>query len=286
MMIEALNRIAESMQFAFVRNALIAVAFVSVCAALLGVVLVLKRFSMIGDGLTHVAFGAMCVAGITGITNNLYIVLPVTVAVAIILLKTKESKKIKGDALIAMMSVGALAIGYLLLSVFHKSSNVAGDVCTSLFGAMQLMTLTPVDVWVSVGLSASVILFFVLFYNTIFSVTLDENFARASGTKAGAFNIVLSTVIALVVVAAMKLVGSLLVSALVIFPALSAMRVWRSFKGVSIASSIISLGCALLGFFGSIALNLPVGPSIVVVDIVAFGVFYLIGVIRKGRRVA
>ena len=289
-MIEAFERIGYYIaNFAFVRYALVVGVLIALCAALLGVTLVLKRFSMIGDGLSHVAFGAMAVAAVVGLTDNLIIVLPVTVAVAIALLLVKGSRRIKGDALIAMLSVGALAIGYLLMNVFSTSGNVSGDVCTTLFGSTAILTLSMKDVWITVGLSASVLLFFLLCYNKVFAVTFDESFARASGTKVTVFNIALATIIAVVVVVAMKLVGSLLVSALVIFPALAAMRVFRSFKGVTIASAIISVVCALLGIFGAIVWETPVGPTIICFDIAAFLIFLLIGLLVKpksGRSVA
>ena len=284
-MIEMFERIGYYLSnFAFVRYALIVGVLIALCAALLGVTLVLKRFSMIGDGLSHVAFGAMAIAAVVGLTDNLYIVLPVTIAAAILLLKTTGSRKIKGDALIAIVSVAALALGYLLMNVFSVSGNVSGDVCTTLFGSTAILTLSPVDVWVSVGLSASVILFFLLCYNKIFAVTFDESFARASGTKVGIFNIVLATIIAVVVVVAMKLVGSLLVSALVIFPALAAMRVFRSFKGVSIASAVISVLCAVFGIFGAILWETPVGPTIILFDLGTFLIFFFIGLIKGGIR--
>ena len=284
-MIEMFERIGYYLSnFAFVRYALIVGVLIALCAALLGVTLVLKRFSMIGDGLSHVAFGAMAIAAVVGLTDNLYIVLPVTIAAAILLLKTTGSRKIKGDALIAIVSVAALALGYLLMNVFSVSGNVSGDVCTTLFGSTAILTLSPVDVWASVGLSASVIVFFLLCYNKIFAVTFDESFARASGTKVGIFNIVLATIIAVVVVVAMKLVGSLLVSALVIFPALAAMRVFHSFKGVTIASGIISVLCAVFGIFGAILWETPVGPTIILFDLGTFLIFFFIGLIKGGIR--
>lgn len=275
--------IGAAFQLPIATYGLVVGALVALCASLLGVTLVLKRFSMIGDGLSHSAFGATAIASVLGLTNNTLIVLPITVLVAIILLQTRENKKIKGDALIAMMSVGALAIGYLLLNVFKVSTNVSGDVCTTLFGGMSILTLSMTDVWISIALSVLVIAFFIVFYNKIFAITFDETFARAAGTKAGVYNTVIAIIVAVVVVVAMKLVGSLLVSALVIFPALSAMRVFRSFKAVTIASAIISVACTCFGYILSIPLATPVGPTIIVIDIVVFFAFFLAGFIVRRR---
>ena len=271
----------EYLSMPFVRYALIVGVLIALCASLLGVTLVLKRFSFIGDGLSHAAFGAMAIASVLGLTDNILLVLPLTVACAILLLKTSQSKKIKGDALIALVSVSALAIGYLLLNVFHVSSNVSGDICTTLFGSTNIMTLTSVDLWVGVGLSLLVIAFFLFFYHKIFAVTFDENFAKASGTKTELYNILIASVIAIVIVVAMKLVGSLLVSALIVFPALSAMRLFRSFKGVTIASGVISVCCAFTGIIVSILANTPVGATVIIVDLAVFLVFFVLGLILK-----
>ena len=269
------------LSFPFVRYALIVGILVAVCASLLGVTLVLKRFSFIGDGLSHTAFGATAIASVIGLTNNTLIVLPITVVCAILLLKTSQNKKIKGDALIAMLSVSALAIGYLLLNIFKVSSNVAGDVCSVLFASTSILTLTKVDVWVSTILCGFIILFFIFFYNKIFAVTFDENFAKASGTKPGVYNTLIAIIIAVVIVVAMKLVGSLLVSALVIFPALSSMRVFKSFKSVTICSGIISALCAFLGIIVSILFSTPVGATIIVTDLVCFLIFFILGLIIR-----
>lgn len=272
------------LEFSFVRYAIIVGVLISLCASLLGVTLVLKRFSYIGEGLSHTAFGTMAIAGILGLTNNMLLVLPVTIISAILLLKTSQNKKINGDALIAIISVSSLAVGYLLLNVFNSSSNVSGDVCTTLFGSTSILTLSSGDVWLTVALTLFVIVFFVFFYNKIFAITFDENFARASGIKVELYNILLATTIAIVIVVAMNLVGSLLVSALIIFPALSAMRVFKSFKGVTICSAIVSVVCALVGLILSILVGTPVGSTIIVADIVCFIVFYVTGLIL-GRRV-
>ena len=226
------------LQFGYVRYALIVGVLIALCSSLLGVTLVLKRFSYIGDGLSHVAFGAMAVAGVLHLSNNMLLVLPVTMICAILLLRAGRNARIKGDAAIAMISVGALAVGYLLLNIFKSSGNLAGDVCTTLFGSMSILTLRPAEVWLCFGLSIAVIILFLFFYNRIFAVTFDEDFARATGTKADAYNLLIATVIAVIIVLAMNLVGSLLISALIIFPAMSAMRLFKSFRSVTICSAV------------------------------------------------
>ena len=265
------------LQYPFVRYALIVGVLIALCSSLLGVTLVLKRFSFIGDGLSHTAFGAMAVAAVMNLTNEMLFVLPVTVLCAVLLLRTGQNARINGDAAIAMFSVGALALGYLVMNLFSTSSNLSGDVCSTLFGSTSILTLTKSEVWLCVGLSAAVVVIFVLFYNKIFAVTFDENFARSAGTNAGAYNLLIAVVIAVIIVLAMNLVGSLLISALVIFPALSAMRVYRSFLSVTVCSAVLSVVCALAGLLVSIAAGTPVGSTIVVADMLAFGVFSLLG---------
>ncbi|MBR6914805.1 MAG: metal ABC transporter permease [Clostridia bacterium] len=271
------------MSFQFVQYALIAGILISLCSSLFGVTLVLKRFSFIGDGLSHVAFGAMAIAAVMKLTNNMPLILAVTVISAILLLRTGQRAKIKGDAAVAMISVGALAIGYLLMNLFSTSSNLSGDVCTTLFGSTSILTLKQSDVIVCGVLSVVVLAVFIVFYNKIFSVTFDEDFARATGTKASLYNLLIAVVVAVIIVLAMNLVGSLLISALVIFPALSAMRVFKSFKSVTVCSAIFSVTCATLGLLISILSGTPVGSTIVAVDIVAFGVFYLVGLFRRSK---
>lgn len=265
------------LQFPFVRYALIVGVLISLCSSLLGVTLVLKRFSFIGDGLSHVAFGAMAVAAILNLTNEMPLVLIVTVVFAVLLLRTGQNAKIKGDAAVAMISVGALAVGYLLMNLFSASSNLSGDVCSTLFGSTSILTLTRTEVWLCAGLSVLVVVIYILFYNKIFAITFDESFARATGTKAELYNLLIALVIAVIIVLAMNLVGSLLISALVIFPALSAMRVFKSFKAVTVCSAALSVFCSLAGILISILGGTPVGSTIVAVDIVVFFVFYLIG---------
>ena len=270
------------LNFPLVRYALIVGVLIALCSSLLGVTLVLKRFSHIGDGLSHVAFGAMAIAGVLHLTNDMLFVLPFTVVSAILLLRTGQNTKIKGDAAVAMISVGALAVGYLLLSLFSASANLSGDVCTTLFGSASILTLTKTEVWLCTGLSIAVVIIFVLFYNKIFAVTFDEDFARASGTRAEAYNLLIAVVIAVIIVLAMNLVGSLLISALIIFPAMSAMRLFRSFKGVTVCSAVLSVVCALLGILISVLCDTPVGSTIVAADIAAFLIFSLAAKIRGG----
>ena len=280
-MIEIFDKLATYLRFDFVRNALIVGVLIALCSSLLGVTLVLKRFSFIGDGLSHVAFGAMSVAAVVGLTEQMALVLPVTVASAIILLSMGQGSKLKGDAAIAMISVGALAVGYLLQNVFSTSANVSGDVCSTLFGSTSILTLSRGDVWTCLILSALVLTVFVVFYNKIFAVTFDESFAQATGIRAKAYNLMIAVVIAVIIVLAMNLVGSLLVSALIIFPALSAMRLFKSFRGVVICSAIISVVCALIGILISIVASTPVGSTVVVTDLAVFAIFALIGVVKK-----
>jgi len=264
-------------QYPFVRYALIVGVLIALCSSLLGVTLVLKRFSFIGDGLSHVAFGAMAIASVLNITNNMLFILPVTVICAILLLRAGQNTRIKGDAAIAMISVGALAIGYLLMNLFSTSPNISGDVCSTLFGSTSILTLTKGEVWLCAILSVVVVAIFILFYNKIFAVTFDENFARATGTRANAYNLLIAVVIAVIIVLAMNLVGSLLISALVIFPALSAMRLFKSFRSVTISAAVMSVLSATAGILISILVGTPVGSTIVAVDIAVFLVSYGIG---------
>lgn len=280
-MIEIFDKLAAYLRFDFVRNALIVGVLIALCSSLLGVTLVLKRFSFIGDGLSHVAFGAMSVAAVVGLTEQMALVLPVTVASAIILLSMGQGSKLKGDAAIAMISVGALAVGYLLQNVFSTSANVSGDVCSTLFGSTSILTLSKGDVWTCLILSVLVLTVFTVFYNKIFAVTFDESFAQATGIRVKAYNLMIAVVIAVIIVLAMNLVGSLLVSALIIFPALSAMRLFKSFRGVVICSAIISVVCALIGILISIVASTPVGSTVVVTDLVVFAVFSIIGSIKR-----
>ena len=276
-----MQNLAMYFSFSFVRYAFIVGVLISLCSSLLGVTLVLKRFSFIGDGLSHVAFGGICIASVLNITNNMFLVLPITILSAVLLLRSGRNKKIQGDAAIAMISVGALAIGYLLMNLFSVSSNLSGDVCSTLFGSTSILTLTKAEVWLCTILSICVIIAFVLFYNKIFAVTFDEAFAQAVGTHASAYNLVIAIIIAIIIVLAMNLVGSLLISALVIFPALSAMRIFKSFKSVTICSAAISVFCSVSGLLISIIGGTPVGSTIVAVDIAAFLICSVIGKLAR-----
>ena len=267
-----LEKLAFYGNYPFVRYALIVGVLIALCSSLLGVTLVLKRFSFIGDGLSHVAFGGMAVATVLGMSDHMPLTLAVTVACAVLLLHTGQNTQIKGDAAIAMVSVGALAMGYLLMNLFSTSANLSGDVCSTLFGSTSILTLTKSEVWLCIGLSIVVVLVFVLFYNQIFAVTFDETFAKAVGTNANGYNLLIA-----IIVLAMNLVGSLLISALVIFPALSAMRLCKNFCAVTICSAILSVSCAFVGIVASILAGTPVGSTIVAVDMAAFGLCCLAG---------
>jgi zinc transport system permease protein len=279
-----LDRLALYFSYPFVRYALIVGVLVALCSSLLGVTLVLKRFSFIGDGLSHVAFGALAVASVLSLTNEMLLVLPVTVLCAILLLRTGQNAKIRGDAAIAMISVGALAVGYLLMNLFSTSANLSGDVCSTLFGSTSILTLTRSEVWLCVVLSLVVIAVFLLFYHKIFAVTFDENFAIATGIRANLYNLLIAAITAVIIVLAMNLVGSLLISALIIFPALSAMRLFRNFRAVILFSAALSVFCAVFGMLLSILAGTPVGSTIVAVDIVAFALCCLIGALARPRR--
>lgn len=279
-----INTLLYYFEFPFVRYALVVGVLVALCSAIFGVILVLKGFSFIGDGLSHAAFGALAVAAVLAFSNELVVVLPVTAVLSVLLLKTGKNTKIKGDAAVAMVSVGALAIGYLLLNIFPVTSNISGDVCGTLFGATSILTLSRFDVWLCVILSAVVLLMFILFYNRIFAVTFDESFSSAAGNRSELYNTVIAVITSVIIVLAMNLVGSLLISALIIFPAVSAMRVFKSFKSVVICSAVISVICAVAGIVGSILLSVPVGPSIVAINIVCFAVFFAVGKMCRDQK--
>ena len=283
-MMQILEKLALYWTYPFVRYALAVGVLIALCSSLLGVTLVLKRFSFIGDGLSHVAFGAMAIAGILQVKNEMPLVMAITILSAVLLLRTGQHTKIKGDAAVAMISVGALAVGYLLMNLFSSSSNLSGDVCSTLFGSTSILTLSAAEVWLCVGMSVLVVAIFVLFYNKIFAVTFDEDFAKATGTNAGGYNLLIAIVVAVIIVLAMNLVGSLLISALVIFPALSAMRMFKSFRSVTICAAVLSVFCALMGILISILAGTPVGSTIVAVQIGAFGLSCLTGTVLGGIR--
>lgn len=258
--------------YSYVRNALLVGVLVALSASLLGVVLVLKRYSYLGDGLSHVAFGATALATAINMADSLLVVMPVTVAVAVLLLGRGEGKKIRGDAALAMLSVGSLAVGYVLLNLFPSSSNIAGDVCSSLFGSSSILTLGQRDVAVSVIMSAVVVSVFVLLYNKIFALTFDPAFMQSAGGNARRYDLLLAVLCAVVISLSMRLVGSLLVSALIIFPAISAMCVFSSFRKCIICAGVIGVTCAALGMVVSMIFGTPSGASIVLCDIVVFAV--------------
>ena len=265
------------MNYPFVVYALVVGVFIALCSSLFGVSLVLKRFSFIGDGLSHVAFGAMSVSAVLNLANDTLLTMPITILVAIILLKLGENAKIKGDALIAILSVGSLAIGYMLVNMFSSSANVSGDVCTSLFGSTSILTLTKAEVIVCITMSLVVISLYIVFYNKIFAITFDETFAKATGVNTERYNLFIAIIIAIIIVLGMNLVGSLLISALIVFPALSAMRLMKTFRAVVICSAVMSIICALLGILSSILLSTPVGSTIVLVNIILFILSSIIG---------
>ena len=276
-----IEKLAQYWSYPFVRYALVVGVLVALCSSLLGVTLVLKRFSFIGDGLSHVAFGAMSVASVLNLTNDMPLVMGITVLCAILLLGTGRNARINGDAAMAMFSVGALAVGYLIMNVFSTSANLTGDVCTTLFGSTSILTLTKTKVWMCVALSVVVVLLYIFFYHKIFAVTFDESFASATGIRAKEYNLILAVVTAVVIVMAMNLVGSLLISALVIFPAMAAMRLFKSFRTVTIFAPVFSVFCATAGILTSILAGTPVGATIVTADILLFALCTLVGWLRR-----
>ena len=263
--------------YPFVRYAIVAAMLISLCSALVGVILVLKRYSYIGDGLSHVAFGAMSIALVLGmIQQKMYLVFPITTVAAILILKSGQNKRVQGDAIVGMISTGALALGYLLMNLFPPTANISGDVCSTLFGSTSILTLSKAEVWLCVIASIIVLIIFVMLYPKIFAVTFDENFSKAIGLKTNQINLILAVIIAVIVVLAMNLVGSLLISALVIFPALSVMQLFKSFKAVLIGAAVLSEICTITGMLMAILCSTPVGATIVTVDIIAFIICWLI----------
>ena len=267
-----LGKISFYWQYPFVRYALVVGVLIALCSSLLGVTLVLRRFSFIGDGLSHVAFGAMTIATVLKMTEKMPLIMGITIVIPII-----------RDAMMAMISVGALAIGYLIMNLFSTAANLSGDVCSTLFGSTSILTLTKGEVWFCAAMSAIVVVIFILFYNKIFAITFDEDFSRTAGTKAGFYNLMLAIIIAVVIVLAMNLVGSLLISALVIFPAVSAMCIFKNFRSVTICAAVLSVTCAAIGILVSVLAGTPVGSTIVAVQIVVFFVFRISGKLAGGR---
>ena len=272
-----LAELLRYLEYPFVRYAIVAAMLISLCSALVGVILVLKRYSYIGDGLSHVAFGAMSIALVLGmIQQKMYLVFPITTVAAILILKSGQNKRVQGDAIVGMISTGALALGYLLMNLFPPTANISGDVCSTLFGSTSILTLSKAEVWLCVFASIIVLIIFVMLYPKIFAVTFDENFSKAIGLKGNQINLILAVIIAVIVVLAMNLVGSLLISALVIFPALSVMQLFKSFKAVLIGAAVLSEICTVTGMLVAILCSTPVGATIVTVDIIAFIICWLI----------
>jgi len=273
------STLLEMLSYPFLVRAVVVGVLVALCAALLGVSLVLKRYSMIGDGLSHVGFGALAVATALN-TAPLNVAIPVVVAAAFLLLRLSENSRIKGDAAIALISTGSLAVGVMVVSL---TTGMNVDVMNYMFGS--ILAMSKEDVWLSVVLSVIVLAIYVLFYNKIFAVTFDENFAKATGTRTGIYNMLIAFLTAITIVLGMRLMGSMLISSLIIFPSLSAMRLFKSFRGVVIVSALISIFSFIAGIVISYMYGSPAGASVVTVNIAVFVVFYVVGsIIGRSRR--
>lgn len=266
--------LAEIFSYSFMVRAILVGTVVSLAASLLGVSLVLKRYSMIGDGLSHVGFGALSIALALNLTP-LYVSIPVCVISAFFLLKISENSKIKGDAAIALIASSALALGVIATSL---SSGLSVDVYSYMFGS--ILAMQPADVYISIILCALVLVVFVLCYNKIFAVTFDNDFAKASGVKTNAYNMLIALLTALTIVVGMRIMGTMLISSLIIFPALTSMRFFKSFRGVVISSAIVSVVCFFAGTIISYILSVPTGACVVVVNLSAFLIFWLMGYVR------
>jgi len=270
-----LDTIIEMFSFAFLVRAFIVGALVSICASLLGVSLVLKRYSMIGDGLSHVGFFSLALATATR-TAPLYVAIPIVVAAAFLLLRLSENSKIKGDAAVALISTGSLAVGVIIIS---RSTGMNTDVCNYLFGSILAMSKS--DVYLSVALSITVLFLFILFYNKLFAVTFDETFAKAGGIKTGLYNMLIALLTALTIVLGMRIMGAVLISSLIIFPALSSMRLFKKFKSVTVCSAVISILCFFAGIVISYIYATPTGASVVLINIIVFTLFWVIETLRN-----
>lgn len=266
----------EIFSYPFMVRAFLVGTMVALCSSLLGVSLVLKRYSMIGDGLSHVGFGALALATALNMAP-LTVSIPIVVLAAFLLLRISESSKIKGDAAIALISTGSLAVGVMVISL---TTGMNTDVCNYLFGS--ILSMSKSDVNLSIVLSIVVLVLFVLFYNRIFAVTFDESFAKATGTKASLFNMLIALLTALVIVLGMRMMGALLISSLIVFPALSSMRLCKRFKTVIINSGIISVLCLWMGIVISYLYATPTGASIVICNIIVFGIYWLIQLVKGG----
>ena len=272
-----MNVLSEMLSYPFMVRALFGGMLVSLCASLLGVSLVLKRYSMIGDGLSHVSFGALSIALAMG-WSPLKVSIPVVVLAAFFLLRITENSRIKSDAAIAMISASSLAIGIIVTSL---TTGMTTDVSSYMFGS--ILAMTKEDVMLSAVLCIIVLGLFVLCYNQVFAVTFDENFAKATGVNVGAYNMLISVLTAVTMVLGMRMMGAMLISSLVIFPCLTSMRVFKSFTSVVVSSGILSLVCFLLGMMASYQFSMPAGASIVVVNLIAFGLFSMWQVLGKKR---
>ena len=266
-----IQEIIEMMSYPFMTRAFLVGSLVALCSALLGVSLVLKRYSMIGDGLSHVGFGAMAIAAAMN-AAPLAVAIPIVIVAAVLLLRINSNAKIKGDAAIALISTSSLAIGVMVISL---TTGMNTDVYNYMFGS--ILAMSSDDLKLSVILSVIVLILFIFFYHKIFAITFDETFARATGVKAGLYNMLIAVLTAVTIVLGMRMMGALLISSLIIFPALSAMRLYKRFSAVIICSAILSVLCAFLGIIVSILGGTPVGSTIVAVDIAAFLVTSLIG---------
>lgn len=269
-----INILTEMFSYPFLVRAVIVGLLVSLCAALLGVSLVLKRYSMIGDGLSHVGFGTLAIATAMNV-SPLTLSIPVCVAAAFLLLRISENSKIKGDAAIALISTSSLAIGVVFISV---TTGMNTDVCNYLFGS--ILSMKHADVKLSIALSAVVLTMFALLYNKIFAVTFDENFAKATGIKTGIYNMLIAFLTAITIVLGMRMMGALLISSLIIFPPLTSMRLCKSFKTVTICSAVISVTCFFIGIVGSYVYATPTGASVVMVNIAVFLLFWALSFIK------
>lgn len=279
----ALGMLPVYLGYPFVQAALVVGVLVALCCSLFGVTLVLNHQSFLGDSLSHVAFGAMAVSGMLQLTNNLALTLVLTVACSILLMRRGRSGNAQGDSSLAMLSVGALALGYLLMNLFSNSANVAGDVCGVLFGSTSILTLTTTDVVLSLVLALVVIAFFVLLYHQVFLITFDEEYARAIGIPVDRIKVAMAAIMAVVIVVSMNLVGALLITALVVFPVRTAMHLHHSYKGVVISSSAISIVCVLVGILVAIVVGTPVGSTIIAVDAAAYAIVAITSHIRSTR---
>jgi len=270
-----LEIISEMFSYPFLVRAFTVGALVSICAALLGVSLVLKRYSMIGDGLSHVGFGSLALATALH-TAPLSVAIPVVVAAAFLLLRMSENSKIKGDAAVALISTGALAIGVIIIS---QTTGMNTDVSNYLFGSILAMNKT--DVYLSAALSIIVLVLFILFYHNLFAVTFDETFAKATGTRTGLYNMLIAFLTALTIVLGMRIMGAMLISSLIIFPALSSMRLFKKFRSVTVCSALVSILCFFTGIVISYVYATPTGASVVLINIIIFALFWFIDVMRN-----